>query len=71
MKDGKIKIGDNDLAKAHFLNSAVKMSTERGRGRLIKIAQTAHVDLMASFLDALTVRQKWFADYGTQLKNEE
>ena len=71
MKDGKIKIGDNDLAKAHFLNSAVKMSTERGRGRLIKIAQTAHVDLMASLLDALTVRQKWFADYGTQLKNEE
>lgn len=71
MKDGKIKIGDNDLAKAHFLNSAVKMSTERGRGRLIKIAQTAHIDLMASLLDALTVRQKWFADYGTQLKNEE
>jgi phage terminase large subunit-like protein len=71
MKDGKIKIGDNDLAKAHFLNSAVKMSTERGRGRLIKIAQTAHIDLMAALLDALTVRQKWFADYGTQLKNEE
>ena len=71
MKDGKIKIGDNDLAKAHFLNSAVKMSTERGRGRLIKISQTAHIDLMASLLDALTVRQKWFADYGEQLKNEE
>ena len=71
MKDGKIKIGDNDLAKAHFLNSAVKMSTERGRGRLIKISQTAHIDLMAAMLDALTVRQKWFADYGEQLKNEE
>ena len=71
MKDGKIQIGDNDLAKMHFLNSAVKMSTERGRGRLIKISQTAHIDLMASLLDALTVRQKWFADYGTQLKNEE
>ena len=71
IKDGKIKIGDNDLAKAHFLNSAVKMSTERGRGRLIKISQTAHIDLMAAMLDALTVRQKWFADYGEQLKNEE
>lgn len=71
MKDGKIKIGDNDLAKAHFLNSAVKMSAERGRGRLIKISQTAHVDLMACLLDALTVRQKWYAEYGAQLKNEE
>lgn len=69
MKDGKIKIGDNDLAKAHFLNSAVKMSAERGRGRLIKISQTAHVDLMACFLDALTVRQKWYGQYGEQLKN--
>ena len=70
MKDGKIKIGDNDLAKAHFLNSAVKMSTERGRGRLIKISQTAHIDGMAAMLDALTVRQKWYANYGEQLKNE-
>ena len=71
MKDGKICIGDNDLLKMHLLNSAVKMSTERGRGRLIKIAQTAHIDGMAALLDALTVRQKWFADYGEQLKNEE
>ena len=70
MKDGKICIGDNDLLKMHLLNSAVKMSTERGRGRLIKIAQTAHIDGMAALLDALTVRQKWFADYGEQLKNE-
>jgi len=71
MKDGKICIGDNDLLKMHFLNSAVKMSTERGRGRLIKISQTAHIDGMAALLDALTVRQKWYANYGEQLKNEE
>ena len=70
MKDGKICIGDNDLLKMHFLNSAVKMSTERGRGRLIKISQTAHIDGMAAMLDALTVRQKWYANYGEQLKNE-
>jgi len=70
MKDGKICIGDNDLLKMHFLNSAVKMSTERGRGRLIKISQTAHIDGMAALLDALTVRQKWYAEYGEQLKNE-
>lgn len=69
MKDGKINIGDNDLLKMHFLNSAIKMSTERNRGRLIKIAPTAHIDGMAAVLDALTVRQKWFSQYGEQLKN--
>lgn len=70
MKDGKICIGDNDLLKMHFLNSAVKMSTERGRGRLIKVSQTAHIDGMASLLDALAVRQKWYSELGAQLKNE-
>lgn len=70
MKDGKICIGDNDLLKMHFLNSAVKMSTERGRGRLIKLSQTAHIDGMASLLCGLTVRQKWYANYGEQLRNE-
>ena len=70
MKDGKICIGDNDLLKMHFLNSAVKMSTERGRGRLIKLSATAHIDGMAAFLDAMTVRQKWHDTYGIQLKNE-
>lgn len=69
MKDGNIKIGDNDLLKMHFLNSAVKMSAERGRGRLIKISQTAHVDGMAALLDSLTVRQKHYSTYGEQLKN--
>lgn len=70
MKDGKLCIGDNDLLKMHFLNSAVKMSTERGRGRLVKISPTAHIDGMAALLDALTVRQKWYPEIGGQLKNE-
>ena len=70
MKDGKLCIGDNDMLKMHFLNSAVKMSTERGRGRLVKVAPTAHIDGMAALLDAMTVRQKWFAEIGTRLKNE-
>ena len=70
MKDGKINIGNNDLTKAHFLNSAVKMNVERGRGRLIKLSANAHIDSMASFLDAMTVRQKWWAEIGHQLKNE-
>lgn len=70
MKDGKMCIGDNDLLKAHFLNSAVKMSTERGRGRLVKLSPTAHIDGMAAVLDALAVRQKWYSQFGEQLKNE-
>ena len=70
MKDGKLCIGDNDLLKMHFLNSAVKMSTERGRGRLVKVSPTAHIDGMAALLDALTVRQKWYPEIGAQLINE-
>ena len=70
MKDGKVCIGDNDLLKMHFLNSAVKMSAERGRGRLVKVSPTAHIDGMAALLDALTVRQKWYSEFGGRLKNE-
>jgi len=71
MKDGKINIGsEQDLLKMHFLNSAVKMSAERGRGRLVKVSPTAHIDGMAALLDALTVRQKWYAEFGGRLKNE-
>lgn len=70
MKDGKVCIGDNDLLKMHFLNSAVKMSTERGRGKLIKVSPTAHIDSMASLLCGLTVRQKHWPEIGHQLKNE-
>lgn len=69
MKDGKILIGDNDLLKIHFLNSALKMNIETERMRLIKIDQYAHIDGMASFLDAMTVRQKWYSEIGEQLKN--
>ena len=70
MKDGKVCIGENDLLKMHFLNSAVKMSAERGRGRLVKVSPTAHIDGMAALLDALTVRQKWYAEFSGRLKNE-
>lgn len=71
LKDRKINIGDNDLLKSHFLNSAVKMSAERGRGRLVKINNNAHIDGTAALLDALAVREKWCNEIGEQLKNEE
>ena len=69
LKDGKIHIGDNDLLKIHFFNSALKISTEKGRSKLVKIRPSAHIDGMAALLDAMTVRQKWYADIGRQLEN--
>lgn len=70
LEDKKIHIGDNDLLKIHLLDSAIKMSTERGRGRLIKVTPSAHIDGCAALLDGMTVRQKYYAEIGDQLKNE-
>ena len=69
LKDGKFHFGDNDLLKAHLLNSAIKMSHERGRGRLVKINNNAHIDGCAAFADAMTVRQKWAGEIGDRLQN--
>lgn len=71
LADGHINIGDNDILKAHLLNSALKMSTERGRGKLVKLTPSLHIDGAAALLDALTVRQKWYGEIGNQLTNED
>ena len=68
-KDGKVHCGDNDLMKVHMLNSAIKMSAERGRGRLVKIRPSMHIDLVAALTDAFCVRQKWYGEMGDQLQN--
>ena len=70
LEDGKIHIGNNDLLKMHLLDSAVKMSVERGRGKLVKVNSKVHIDGCAALLDAMTVRQKWWSEIGEQLKNE-
>ena len=70
IEDGRIHIGDNDLLKMHLLNSAIKMSNERGRGRLVKIAPSLHIDGTAALADAMTVRAKYALELGEQLKNE-
>lgn len=70
LEDGIVHLGDNDLLKAHLLNSAVKMSIERGRGKLVKLSPSLHIDGTAALLDAMTVRQKYYAEIGEQLKNE-
>ena len=69
IKDGHLYIGDNDLLKMHLVNAAVKISTERGRGRLVKVHPTARIDGVAALADALCVRQKWFGEIGAQLRN--
>lgn len=71
LKDGKVHIGDNDLLKIHMFNSAVKVSAEKGKSKLVKIKPAAHIDGMAALLDAMTVRQKWYGEIGEQLKNME
>lgn len=69
LKDGKIHIGDNDLLKMHMLNSALKANTETRRRKLVKVTPSVHIDGMASLLDAMTVRQKWYGEIGEQLQN--
>ena len=70
LKDGRMHIGDNDLLKVHLLNSAVKMSVERGRGKLVKLSPSDHIDGTAALLDAMCVRQKHYASLGARLMNE-
>lgn len=71
LKDRKIRIGQNDLMKVHMLNSALKFDAERGRRKLVKVAQNAktHIDGMAALLDAMTMRSKYHEEIGEQLKN--
>ena len=69
LEDRKIHIGDNDLLGMHLLDSAIKMSTERGRGKLVKVNHKVHIDGTAALLDAMTVRQKWYGEIGDRLTN--
>lgn len=69
MKDGSINIGDNDLLKVHLLNTALKVETDSGRRKPVKLSANEHIDGCAAFLDGMTVRQKWYAEIGAQLRN--
>lgn len=71
LRDGKVHIGDNDLLKIHFFNSALKISSEKGKSKLVKIKPAAHIDGMAATLDAIAVRQKWWDEVGAELQNME
>lgn len=71
MRDGTFSCGDNDLLKICILNAALKQNTDTNRKRLVKISQTQRIDGMAALLDAMTVRQKWYAEIGGQLANDK
>lgn len=70
MRDGAFDIGDNDLLKVHLLDIAMKTEAESGRCKPVKMSANAHIDGGAALLDAMTVRQKYYAEIGEQLKNE-
>lgn len=69
IKDGAVCIGDNDLLKIHLLDMAVKADAENGKRRPVKLRTGVHIDGGAALLDAMTVRQKYYAEIGDQLKN--
>ena len=69
LNDGRLNIGDNDLLKMHLLDTAVRIDADSGRLRPVKLQANAHIDGAAALLDAMAVRQKWFAEIGGQLRN--
>lgn len=71
LRDQTLQLGDNNLLKAHFLNTAVTQDTETRKIRPVKIDPRCHIDGFVAVVDALTVRQKWYDQIGDQLKNED
>ena len=69
IKDGNFKIASNNLLKSHFLNVAIKQNLETRKIRPVKLNQRAHIDGFVSVIDAMTVRQKYYAEIGELLKN--
>jgi phage terminase large subunit-like protein len=69
IKDGKFKIAQNNLLKAHFLNVALKHNMETRKFRPVKIEQRKRIDGFVSVIDAMTVRQKCYAEIGEMLRN--
>ena len=63
--------GNNDLLKIHLLNTALYSDAESRRVKIVKISKYAHIDGVASVLDALAVRSKYFDEIGEQIENEE
>lgn len=69
IKDGHIHVGDNDLLKIHLLDTALDADNRNGRVKICKVSPSAHIDGVAALLDAMCVRQKWYAEIGDRLRN--
>ena len=70
LRDQTLKLGTNNLLKAHFLNVGMKQNEETRKIRPVKIDPRCHIDGFVAVIDALTVRQKWYDQIGEQLRNE-
>jgi len=70
LRDGTLRLGDNNVLKAHFLNVGMKQNEETRKIRPVKIDPRTHIDGFVAVIDALTVRQKWYDQIGEQLRNE-
>ena len=71
IKDGVLKIGNNNLLKIHLLETALEHDTRNGRVRIIKVDKVkSHIDGTAALLCALCVRQKWYSEIGGRLANK-
>lgn len=68
-KDKILHIGNNNLLKIHFYNTALKLDTEKNKVMIVKSGTRTRIDGMAAVLDAMTVRQKWWSEIGTHLRN--
>lgn len=68
--DKKIAIGRNNLLKAHLLNVAVQINSSDGRMKPVKIEPRMRIDGFVSVIDAMTVRNKYFAEVGKRLENK-
>lgn len=71
IKDGRLFVGDNDLAVMHLLDTAVECDNRNSRQRIKKVNNYVHIDGTAALLCALTVRQKWHKEYAAQLANSK
>ena len=70
IKDGRLRCAnDNDLMKAHMLDSALKFEEGTNRRRLIKINPRSHIDGMAALSDAICMRHNHYEELQTQLCN--
>lgn len=71
IKDGVIKYPRNDLLKIHLYDVALDFDSRNNRVKICKLNRDAHIDGVAAALDALTVRQKYYAEIGQRLINKK